>query len=1045
MSSGPALVVKDLSQTNTELHRLGFEEPARARQLLQRLMENCAFDEGLPAFLSRLTKSPAPDAGLSNLERFHLARGKSAPFASRELDLLVPILSQSRFLSNFLVKSPHLWDEVISGDYLTEPKAREVMKQEIRAEMPQPPVLSSFMAYLRRYKYRELLRIALRDLAGLAKFPEICQELASLADSCIEVALDFCQGSLKQTYGIPRYHSPDGQVRECEFAVLGLGKLGGEELNFSSDVDLLYIYSSDKGETDGIDKGGLMAKKVSLHQYYGKLCELMTKVLSSLTADGFVFRVDLRLRPEGSQGDLANSLRSAEIYYESWGQAWERLALLKARPVAGSLALGSQFIKIVEPFVYRKYLDFTAIEEVKELKWRIEQSLPSRRGEEINVKLGWGGIREIEFFVQSLQVVYGGKFPHIREKNTLKALDKLVCQGMIDERDCRGLKQAYLFLRKVEHRIQLVDERQWHTLPTEQSERARLARGLGFSGWADFLSALNKTRAQVASLYQGLFVSREPSSEEETLPEMAGLFAEGLPQESLQQRLASLGFADPKRAASVAALLRDGPPFSHLSFKARRSLKKIAPRLLAEIKDSPNPDMALVNLESFVSRLGTRGSFYSLLAENHQALKIIVGLFGTSQFLSRLLIRHPELIDALVSEEAGSEEAAGDLGSKLSLVLERAATLEDKLDLIRRFKNLELLKIGVQDISGHLDPFTIMAQLSDLADACLEAAVRIAWEEMLAKYPLPQWLANEEDSPKLSLVVLGLGKLGGEELGYASDLDLIFVYSSPTPKPHSQGLTSQEFFSRLAARAISVLTVQTKEGFVFRVDTRLRPSGRAGTLVSSLESFRRYHRESSRLWERQSLIKARLVAGDEALGGQLLEFITDFVYRGQLTQGTVQEMHHLRMRMEKELAREAGGKYNIKTGRGGIVDVEFATQLLQLRHGYQYPQVRSGNTLRALEELFGHGLLSQPEYRTLSEGYRFLRKLENSLRIVNDLSVDAFDPEAEETGVWARRLGYADQGELVRDYHFHSDRIREIYLNLFGGRLSVQAGGEHGD
>jgi glutamate-ammonia-ligase adenylyltransferase len=1037
-------VVNDPADKEKELHRLGFKEPTKAHQLLHALMEKQVWEEGLNQFLYRFSKCPDPDAGLGNLERFSLARGKCAPLSSAELDLLMPILSQSRFLSNLLVRSANLWDEIIAGDYLTELKAREVMEEEIRSAIPQPPTLSSFMIHLRAYKYRELLRIALRDLAGLAELPEVCQELSHLADSCIQLALEFCQQSLNAAYGTPRYHSPDGQERECEFAVLGLGKLGGEELNFSSDVDLFYVYSSDRGETDGIDKGGLLANKVSLHQYYVKLCELMTKVLASMTPDGFVFRVDLRLRPEGSQGDLANSLRSAEIYYESWGQAWERLALLKARPVAGSLSLGAQFMKIVEPFVYRKYLDFTAIEEVKELKWRIEQSLPARRGEEVNVKLGWGGIREIEFFVQSLQVVYGGKFPQIREKNTLRGLDELAGHGLITKEDCHSLKQAYIFLRKVEHRIQLLDERQWHTLPTEKGEQVRLARGMGFSGWADFISALNETRAQVASLYQGLFASREPTSEEEPLPEMAGLFAEGLPQESLQERLVSLGFADPRRAASVVAMLRDGPPFSHLSFKARRSLKKIAPHLLAEIRNSPNPDMALVNLESFVSRMGTRGSFYSLLAENAQTLRIIVGIFGTSQFLSRLLIRHPELIDALVSEEAGSEETAGDLGARLSRGMREAVTLEEKLDLIRRFRNLELLKIGVQDISGHLDPFTIMAQLSDLADACVGAAVRTAWEEMLTKYPLPQWLGRGEDPPKLSLTVLGLGKLGGEELSYASDLDLIFVYSAPFFRPQGQGLTPQEFFSRLATRAISMLTVKTKEGFVFRVDTRLRPSGRAGTLVSSLEGFQRYHRESGRLWERQSLVKARSVAGDEVLGGQLSAFIADFVYQDQLSQPEVNEMHRLRMRMEKELAREAEGKYNIKTGRGGIVDVEFVTQLLQLRNGYHCPEVRSSNTLRALEALFGRGLLSEPQHRTLSQGYRFLRKLENSLRIVNDLSVDDFDPEAEEAGALARRLGYSDQEELVRDYHLHSDRIRDIYLNLFAGQPSVQAGGEDG-
>ena len=981
------------------LSRLGFLEPQRAEAYIRELIQ-AGLIVDLETFLQAIAASPDPDSALINLERFLTSRGR--PLISSEARPLLLVLGASRFLSNLLCKSPEVLDLALHPPYFDTSKPREVMEAELKGLVAGVREFKDLMAILRRYKYRELLRIAARDLTGRADLPEVCRELTDLAGSILEVTVAFGDEMLRHQHGRPLYQDMDGTVRESAFVVLGLGKLGGEELNFSSDVDLLYLYSSDKGGTE---------KGVTLHEYYVKLSELVTKALSSMTEDGLLYRVDLRLRPEGARGELANSLRSAEIYYESWGASWERLALLKALPVAGDRNLGEAFIKMVEPFVYRKYLDFTAIEEIKELKWRIDRSIMRMRGGP-NVKLGAGGIRELEFFVQALQVINGGKDPKVRERNTLKALSALYQQGYINEEEHLNLVESYKFLRTVEHRIQMVDERQSHDVPREERERRRLARSMGFADFNEFSRALSLHMDRVKGIYDRLFFEPERAIEQERHPEIDILFAPGMPQEEAEGRLLSLGFSDPSRALAILTLLRDGPPFAHFSARSRRALRRIAPLLFKEMASSPDPDMALANLESFVSKVGARGTFYSLLAENPKTLKLLIGLFGTSQFLSRLLISHPDLLDSLVYAKAALDMEEGDLFSQLCRLYRPLKGLEERLDALRRFRNLEVLKVGMRDIYGEMTPFSIFSRLSDLAEACVKASLEIAYEEMLKRFP----------PPKATLSIVGLGKLGGREMNYGSDLDLIFIYSQP-----EEG--GQEFFSRLAQRVISVLSSPTKEGYLFKVDTRLRPSGSQGTLVTSLPAFKRYHEVSSRPWERFALTKARFIAGDPALGEEIMGVINPFIYERPFEDWMVEEMNRLRVRMERELVPPGGRKYNIKVGRGGIVDIEFVIRLIQIRNN-----IREGNSLKALEAIYHRGLIGKNDYETLKGSYVFLRSLENRLRIVHDLSVVELDVRPQNLERLAKGMGYRDGERLLNDYLGHTERVRGIYSRFFGRR-----------
>ncbi len=913
---------------------------------------------------------------------------------------LVAVCGASPVLAERLAVEPSLvtWLLVSEGSGLPpalarQPGVADLLRQllaglslpdDATAEVRAAPSPETLMAALRRFKRRELLRIGARDLLGLADLPATAAALADLAEAALEAAWRGVDARLRLEYGAPA----------ADFAVIGMGKLGGRELNFSSDIDLIYVCSTDRGETAG-------PKAVSHEVYFTKLAEGITRAMGAVTELGLVFRVDLRLRPEGSAGRIVVPLRQAEVYYEGWGQTWERAALVKARPVAGSRALGEAFLRMVEPFVYRRYLDFTAIDEIRALKRRIDAEVRRDGQANSNVKLGVGGIREIEFFVQALQLIHGGRFPAVRERGTLPALAALAAHGLVRPEDAAALADAYVFLRTVEHRIQVVAERQTHLLPRSPEETGRLARRLGLATAAELQARLADVTGRVSAIYRGLFRDPGESADEARWRELLG---GALDDDELTRRLSALGFADPARARENLRRLREGAPSARASERSRRRLRQLAPRLLSEVVAAPDPDMALAHLEAFIGAVGARSTYYALLQENPQTLALLVRLFGTSEFLSTLLIRHPELLDALLAPEASLPVKSADaMAADLAAALAACADHEERLDTLRRFRHLEVLRIGLADIAGALDVFETTTQLTALAETCLRAALEIAERELTRRYGRPQ----------TPYVVLGLGKLGGREMNYASDLDLLLIYGGPgetLPPPSGRSLDHHEYYAKLMQRTASALMTPTREGIAFRVDMRLRPSGNQGPLVTSAAAFERYHAESAALWERQALIKARAVAGDAALARRVEAIVTRFVYDRPLPPEAAAEIHRLRSRMARELARESAGRYNIKLGRGGLVDIEFLVQFLQLARGRDRPDVRTPSTLDALERLAAAGVLPAGDAAVLAEAYRFLRRLENRLRIVHDRSINDLVGSGPELAKLARRLAPATPG-----------------------------------
>jgi len=960
-----------------------------------------------------------PGAALTGLVR--LLEAAPRPPARGRVGPLLRILGGSPALAAALVAEGEGWPALLDAALAVasrDPPAHRAALEAAGVAGPLPR--AELQAQLRRYRRRGFVRIGGRDLLGLATVDETVREITALAEGVIEAAVAGARARLAAEWG-----EDWAGDRPGGFVVLGMGKLGGGELNYSSDVDLIYVY-----ERDGADARGRTNR-----EFFARLAEEVTRALRDVTPEGFCFRVDLRLRPGGGEGPLAVSLAAALSYYEAFGQTWERAAWLKARPVAGDRALGEALLDELLRFIYRRYLDFATIEDLQVMKRRVDASLRDPGARARDVKLGRGGIREVEFVVQAQQLVHGGKDPRLQERSTLAALRKLAASGYMAAEQAAALAGAYRFLRDVEHKLQIVHERQTHLVPRDAGEIAALARRLGFRGAdavARFWAAHARQTAVVHEAFAALFHGPAEERRRERDPEIDALL-EGLDDApATHARLERLGFADPTAARRDLRLLRDGPPHAPASSRRRAALAALAPSLLAEIARSAAPDHVLRHLATFFSTVGARTSYLHLLLENPGVMRLLVRLFATSEFLSQFFLRHPELLDSLVRADLVQiVRGRGSMAEELAARLAAAPDLEAELDTLRRFRHEEFLRIGVHDIQGELEPHEVAAQLTSLAETCLAAALALARREVLARTGVPP------APPTEGLAVLGMGKLGAEELTYHSDLDLIFVYDAGDAAWWTGRPTPHEFFTRIAQRTISALQTPTREGLAYRIDTRLRPSGNQGSLVCSVEAFEAYHRTSAQVWERQALIKARVVAGPPALAARLEEIRTRFVYGRGLDADERLEIARMRERIERERAGRRGELGNIKTGRGGLLDIEFLVQALQLCHGPDHPAVRRRDTRGALAALAAAGILSAAEARALRAGYAFLRAVESRLRLERDQSGEALDAEPGTLVPLARRLGYeGSDGEavaaLLDDHARQRETVRAIYDRRLG-------------
>src|SRR5215471_7609590 len=888
-------------------------------------------------------------------------------------------------------------------------------------------------ADLRRWVQYEKLRIAVRELLPPsldgADVDITSAEISALAECAIEVAL-----AEAERYAAARFGPPlTAAGPRSTFVVLGMGKLGGRELNAGSDVDLLFLYDTDEGSA-----APAAGEPLTLHEFWSHVARRLTATLDLATSEGTVWRVDLRLRPEGSLGAIANSLPAAERYYETFGRLWERAALLRARPVAGDLALGHAAIGELLPFVYARHVDPHIAAEILKLVERARHELSE--DPERDLKLCRGGIREAEFFVQSLQLIWGGKEQGVQGTGTLEALRRLRGRGLVTDREEREIESAYLLLRRLEHRVQWSTGRQTHALPKPTEEMARLGRSLGYANEQELQAAIEGARESVSSRLASLMPGGvKPPFLESRFDDVIRWLDEADPQ-ALDQAIARAFGSAYTAELSGAIRQLSRRPDDLLGSMSRERFPELCRTFFDSLIDAADPEQAARYMRSWLSRLGSPGVYVRPLGEDVRALRRLVAAFGASAFIGNAIANRPELGESVVFARRIPNAALAKLevDQEVAEVDLAAASRDDPdafLGALRRAKARITVEVALADLAGDIGTREATITLSALADATLEQATRFA-------------LAATQKVK--GLAVIAVGKLGGNEIGYGSDLDVLFVFD---PNAAPAAATPYEYFARRAQRVIALLSTAHPEGVGYELDTRLRPSGAHGLLVTSLEAFARYHeidlpgrlerdsdvpsaQQSGAAWERQALVRARFAAGDAELGRKVMDITHVAAYERGAPEKA--ELHRLRLRMERELGRERPGRYDLKVGRGGLSDIEFAVQYLQMLHGKD-PRVRTPETPVAIARLAELGILRPEIAETFTQGYRFLRRLEQRTRIVHGSSSSLLEENAEGLLPLARRMGMRDTPratateELVARYRDVTTAVRGAYLEVIDG------------
>ncbi len=806
-----------------------------------------------------------------------------------------------------------------------------------------------------------------------------------------------------------------------------MGKLGGRELNCGSDVDLMLFYDTDDGF---VVPRTPSSGSHSLHEHFTRVAQRFVATLDESTDDGIAWRVDLRLRPEGTRGPLVNALAATERYYETWGRTWERAALVRARPVAGDADFGARLLGALSPFVWRRTVDPTVVDEMGSMldRSRAEAGL----GVDNDLKIGLGGIREVEFFAQSLQLVWGGSEPRVRGANTIEALRRLRARGFVTEREERDLADAYLFLRRLEHRVQFATGQQTHTVPRDPAMIERIARSLGYDGADPLLREIYRVRAGVAARFASLghAESRSPEPTFDRLWAALDTQDEGAIASAALEPFGSAASSDLPR--HLLALAR--PPHSPLGATTRDRDPSFARRLIGALADAADPEQATRLLAAFFGRFVTPGAYVKALADDPFRVSAVCSLLGASAFLGESLAAHPDMADLVFFARGvpSAEVARAQVDEEVaSLTPEDSRDVDSFVGAMRRAKRRVTFEVGLADLAGELGTREIAHVLAALADATLEQALRFALREQREAEQKKNPGRRSNDSSG-GLAIVAMGKLGGREIGYGSDLDLFFVYEAGDD-------AAAERAARVAQRAMRLLETPHAEGPGYQLDMRLRPSGNQGLLVVSLEGFTRYQNERAEAWERQALLKARGCAGDRELGARVIAVARRAAYeRGA---PDPERLHHLRTRMQRELGHErldrSPARYDLKVGRGGIVDIEFAAQWLQMRHGHD-PRIRTSETEVALSALETCGYLESSLADALRDGWRFLRRLEQRVRVSHGTSVNLLEEGAPGLATLARRMGMrdgprarADQTLLERYVAVTTD-VRTAYLRVLG-------------
>lgn len=870
------------------------------------------------------------------------------------------VFADSRYLRRLCQSRPEFGEEMIAR------LAKPLTGKELSGWLADTrPTEETIKRDLRRFKQRAYARLAARDLVGGAPLAEVTECMTQIAELAVSHALAVHMAALTTRYGTPR----DADGRAQEFIVIGMGKLGGRELNVSSDIDLIFVFPED-GETDGVagDVGGSKStsRPISNFEFFTRLGRALINTIADITEDGQVFRVDMRLRPNGDSGPLVCSFDMLENYFMTQGREWERYAWIKARPLtgngAGNGARWDELEAIRRPFVFRKYLDFGAINAMRELHAQIRREVAKKDMTE-NVKLGPGGIREIEFIAQVFQLIRGGREVDLQIKPTLQVMQLLAEQGTLTIEAALELVAAYDFLRRVEHRLQYLDDAQTHSLPSSAEDRAIVARTMGFSSYEAFLVELDDHRGSVSQHFEAVF--SDPTQGDHPL---AGMWS-AAGGENQAELFENLGYREPMAAAQRVAALREGPRYQQMAAGIRERFDALVPRLIQAAAALPNPDATLSRSLDLLESISRRAAYLALLQQYPKALNKVAELSSSSSWAAAYLQRHPILLDELLDPRL--LEVAPDWSGVHKQLLLRLDELEpdteQQMDLLRETHHAQVFRLLAQDVAQLLTVEKLADHLSDLADIVLDVALRGAWRKLLTRHL---------EAPKFA--VISYGKLGGKELGFASDLDLVFLYDDPAPE-------AGEIYSRMGTRLNTWLSAQTPAGQLFETDLRLRPNGESGLVVSSIDAFRKYQLESAWVWEHQALTRARFSAGDPAVGEAFERIRIEVLRQHRDLDKLRTDIREMRQKMMDNHGTKGELRdtiFDIKHDPGGLVDVEFVVQFLVLGYSHAHPALTGNLGNIALLKIAGDiGLIPQTLADAVRSAYRDYRRMQHSLRL----------------------------------------------------------------
>lgn len=903
-----------------------------------------------------LTMATPPDVFINDLARVLTGSDYVAAQCSRNTGLLAELLA-----------SGDLYRGYLPGRYMQS-------LAECLASVDSEPLLQ---LRLREFRQREMVRIVWRDLTRQADMRETTRDLSALADACIDQALRWLYAECCNKWGTPHSRAREGQpALPQQLVVLGMGKLGANELNLSSDIDLIFAYP-EKGETAG---GG---RCLANQDFFSRLGQKLIQALDNITAEGFVFRTDMRLRPYGASGPLVCSFAAMEEYYQDQGRDWERYAMIKARVVGGDLAAGTELLGMLRPFVYRKYIDFGAFDSLRSMKEMINREV-RRKGLHGNVKLGAGGIREVEFIAQAFQLIRGGRDPRLQQRELLNILPLLPETVGMPQAAVVELVDAYTFLRNAEHAIQAVADRQTQELPGDAREQARLAYSMGFDSWPAFMTTLEAHRARVSVHFAHVVA---PLDAEDTAPDSAAsewllLWSSESDEAEGTAFFAEQGFDDPAAAWKAFSHLKSSRGVQLMQSVGEERLLAVLPTLMSEVVGVENSAETLGRVLQLIQAILRRSAYLVLLAENPGSMRQLVRLCSASAWFAETLSKQPVLLDELIDQRAlytppSKDELRTELRQQLLRIPEE--DVEQLMEVLRYFKSAHSLRVAASDITGALPLMKVSDYLTWLAEAILEVVLDIAWRLMVEKHGAPLNAAGEPGEPEF--IIVGYGKMGGIELSYGSDLDLVFVHDADANRftAGAKPIANSVFFTRLGQRIIHILNTFTTGGQLYEVDMRLRPSGNSGLLVSSLNAFVEYQQSEAWTWEHQALVRARVIAGSTELAKRFEQVRHTILSQPRDPAVLAEEVITMRDKMRDHLGtaeKEADTVFNLKQDRGGIVDIEFIVQYSALAYAHQYPAlIEYTDNIRILDAMEQAQVIPAQDAETLREAYKAYRAL----------------------------------------------------------------------